>query len=152
MSESKTIDLETIYELSDPLKAKSNICKRELLFNPELYLYLHDHELVEQFRFPHYPLLLGRQTELAMVEEVKAVSLVKKEKSRLGGTILPFPMEGIYGAIQALPTHFTETMPRKAVGVRPFYLLRDFLQYDRSQVWVDEEKNWGVWFWGKHEN
>jgi CRISPR-associated protein Cas5t len=36
--ESKTVDLETIYELSPGLSAKSNVVRREFLYNPELYL------------------------------------------------------------------------------------------------------------------
>lgn len=147
LSRGKTIDLETIYELAEPLKAKTNICKREVLFEPELYLYFEDISLAEAFHSPFYPLLLGRQTELAMVTEVKSITLTKKTKTRLGGTILPFPMEGIYGAIQALPTHFSDSVPRKAVCVRPFYMVDEFLNYDKSELWVDEEKDWGVWFW-----
>lgn len=149
MSKGKAVDLETIYELDEPLKAKANICKREILFEPELYLYLDDANLAESFKFPFYPLLLGRQTELAMVTEIKSINLTKKQRSRLGGTLLPFPMSGVYGPIQALPTHFTGSIPRQAIGVRPFYLVGGFQEYDKSEIWVDDEKNWGIWFWDK---
>jgi len=144
ISKGKAVDLETIYELSEPLRAKSNVCKREVLFEPELYLYVSKPELGEYFRKPHYPLLLGRSTELAMVEDIREMVLEQQSDVRLGCSLLPFPMEGIYGVIQALPTHFTNEIPRKAVGTRPFYLVDRFIQYKRI-VWFDKEKDWGVW-------
>ena len=43
-SEAKSVDLETVYELSPGLSFKSNVVKREFLYNPKLYLYLNDLE------------------------------------------------------------------------------------------------------------
>jgi CRISPR-associated protein Cas5t len=144
-SRCKAVDLETIYELSEPLQAKSNVYRREILFEPELYLYVSNSELAACFHKPYYPLLIGRSTELAMVDEVKEVSLESRVGVRLGCSLLPFPTEGVYGAIQALPTHFTDGIPRKAIGTRPFYLLDTFIQYDKRAVLYDAEKDWGVW-------
>jgi|SRR5581483_6512859 len=146
ISKGKAVDLETIYELSEPLRAKSNVCKREVLFEPELYLYILNSEFAGYFHNPHYPLLIGRSTELAMVKEIKEVELEERSSVRLGYSLLPFPMDGIYGPIQALPTHFTDEIPRKAVDTRPFYLVDRFIQYDRQPVWFDVEKGWGVFF------
>jgi len=143
-SQGKAVDLETIYELSEPLKAKSNICKREMLFEPELFLYLDKLEFASFFRKPYYPLLIGRQTELAMVEEIKEVNLEKRSNVPIGGCVIPFPMDGIYGVIQALPTHFSDDIPRKAVGTRPFYLVDRFIRYDKQPILFDSEKKWGV--------
>ena len=39
-SEAKSIDIETIYELKGMKGNKTNILKREFLYNPKLYLYL----------------------------------------------------------------------------------------------------------------
>ncbi len=143
-SKAKAIDLETIYELSDPLKAKSNVCNREFLFEPELYLYIAREEFAEYFRKPYYPLLLGRSTELAMADQIQEVSLEEQTGVRLGCSLIPFPAEGIYGPLQALPTHFTEEIPRKAAGTRPFYLLDKWIPYNKP-ILTDSEKNWGVW-------
>jgi len=146
-SETKSVDLETIYEISAKyaLQAKSNVVKREFLFNPELYVYLQNKEIAESFRRPHYPLLLGRSTELVFVEDIRETELVFVEgKFTLGGTILPFPpMWPLNGIIQALPTHFSDTFPRKPLGTRPFFLVRDFQRFE-GKGWVDEEKGWGV--------
>jgi len=144
-SEAKAVDLETIYEISakNALQAKSNIVKREFLMNPELYIYFENKEIAESFQRPHYPLLLGRSTELIFVEEIKKIELVfVKGKFILGGTILPFPPI-LNGIIQALPTHFSNTFPREPLGTRPFFLVKDFQKFE-GKGWVDEEKGWGV--------
>lgn len=154
-SKGKAIDLETIYELDDtPLKAITNVVRREILFEPELFLYLNDLGLQEAFEKPHYSLLLGRSTELVSVCNIKIVDLDFKENVRIGGSIFPFPTTGIYGVIQALPTHFTDEIPRRAVGTRPFYMVdTDFSEKQLSKKPIkstipflyDDEKNWGVY-------
>ncbi len=148
-STGKAKDLETIYELDKSLKAKSNVCKRELLFEPSLFLYLDSDEYAEAFKTPHYPLLLGRSTELAMAEDIQKIELREKTGVLIGGTLVPFPMDGIHGTLQALPTHFTDEIPRKATGTRPFYIVDKFIQYDKSTLPYDEQMGWGVWFYGK---
>lgn len=145
-SSGKAVDLETIYELAETLKAKSNVCRRELLFEPNLYLYFDDHAIAATFEKPYYPLLIGRSTELAMVEEIKEIELEERIGVPLGGTVIPFPLEGIFGPLQALPTHFTDEIPRKAVGTRPFYMVDSFISYDKRPMPYDKEKNWGIWF------
>jgi CRISPR-associated protein Cas5t len=143
------VDLETIYELdAPPLTAKSNICKRQILFEPDLYLYLSDKEYAEAFRIPHYPLLMGRSSELAMVEEIKEIFLPEQTDVRLGGTIVPFPSDGVYGPLQALPTHFLNEIPRKARGTRAYYVIKDFIKYSAGSLPYDEEKQWGIWWHG----
>ena len=146
-SAAKAVDLETIYEISGKvaLRAKSNVIKREFLVNPELYIYIENKKIAENFKHPHYPLLLGRSTELAFVEEVKKIELVFIEgRFILGGTILPFPpVWPLNGFIQALPTHFSDTFPRKPLGTRPFFLVKDFQKFE-GKGWIDEEKGWGV--------
>ncbi|MDO8869560.1 MAG: type I-B CRISPR-associated protein Cas5b [Methanobacteriaceae archaeon] len=139
----KAVDLETIYELSD-LKGKSNVIKREFLVNPEIYLYLDDLKYLEYFKRPFYPLLLGRSTDLVTVSDIKEVNLEKKSDVKLGKTILPFGTSGAFGTIQALPTHFSDTIPRKALGTKPFILMNQLFDYD-DECYFDEEMEWGVW-------
>lgn len=144
-SQNKAIDLELIYELSPGLAAKSNVVKREFLFNASLYLYLNNLELEKYFKKPYYPLLLGRSTDLAKVSEIKVIDLKEKENIRLGKTILPLGVKGTYGIVQALPTQFTDSIPRKAIGVKPFILMDNFFIYNEKCLY-DEENNWAVWF------
>ena len=51
---SKSVDLETIYELKGLTGNKSNVAKREFLFNPRLYLYLDNLEFKQYFVFEHF--------------------------------------------------------------------------------------------------
>jgi len=140
----KAEDLETIYELSD-LKGKSNVIKREFLFNPELHLYLDDLKYKKYFKHPFYPLLLGRSSDLINITEIKELELNKQENVKLGKSILPLGLNGAFGTIQALPTHFTDTIPRKTAGTKPFILMDQFFDYP-EECFYDKEMDWGVWF------
>ena len=158
-SSGRAVDLETIYELHDtPLRANTNVVKRELLCNPQLYLYVENQEFAGYFRKPHYPLLLGRSTELAMVVKSETCELEERSGVRVGGSIFPFDMgSGLSGAIQALPTHFSDEIPRRAVGTRPFYIIEtDFGSKSLNKrpmvfngnVLYDAEHDWGVFLHG----
>lgn len=158
-SHGRAVDLEAIYELHDtPLRANTNVVKRELLCDPELFLYVSDLNFINYFRQPHYPLLLGRSTELAMVVKSEPFELEERSNIRIGGSIFPFSAgNGVTGVLQALPTYFTNEIPRRAVGTRPFYLIEtDFsektrnnlpLRYERSLPY-DAENDWGVYLHG----
>jgi CRISPR-associated protein Cas5t len=141
---SKAVDLETIYELSG-LKGKSNVIKREFLVDPKLYLYVDDPSYEKYFKTPHYPLLLGRSTDLVTVSQTKQINLDKMSNVKLGKTILPLGIDGAYGTIQALPTHFTDTIPRKAMGTKPFIMMNQFFNCSQK-CHYDEEMEWGIWF------
>jgi len=142
--QAKATDLETIYEI-EGLHAKSNVANREFLYDNELYLYLDNLDLEEAFHQPHYPILLGRSTELAMIEEVKVVELQEKTDVKVGRTLIPFPTKGFYGALQALPTHFSDEVNRKALGTQPFFIVEDMITVSETPMLFDEEKNWGVY-------
>lgn len=158
-SQAKAVDLEAIYELHDtPLRANTNVVKRELLYEPELFLYVSDVAFAVHFRQPHYPLLLGRSTELAMVVKSAPFELEERSNVRIGGSIFPFSADSrITGILQALPTHFTDEIPRRAVGTRPFCIVEtDFtgkaktkrpINYEGT-IGYDPENDWGVYMHG----
>ncbi len=158
-SKGKAVDLETIYELQDTaLQAKSNVVKREILFEPELFLYLTDLDFADYFKRPAYPLLLGRSTELVMIKKIQEIQLTKNENVRFGGTSFPFnPELKISGKLQALPTHFSDEIPRQAKGTQPFCLVEtDFSgkslnlrpQIFEKEIFYDSELDWGIYFYG----
>lgn len=142
--DAKAVDLETIYELKGLKGNKSNVAKREFLFNPSLYLYTDDLEFKKYFKNPAYPILLGRSSDLAIISEIKEIEMEKKNNVKLGKTILPFSIEGAFGIIQALPTHFSDSIPRKAIGTKPYLLMNQFFDY-YGDCYFDSELNWGVW-------
>ncbi len=147
-SEGRAVDLETIYEFGGGLDAKPNIIKREFLLSPHLYIYTPDIWLKEVFEEPHYPLLLGRSTELATVESIEKIVLKKVTETNYCGTLIPFPNDQISGTLHALPTHFTQDQPRRPQGIRAFLAVTKRNGYV-GDAWEDNDKGWGVYFYGK---
>lgn len=143
-SSGKTVDLETVYESSGKLEAKSNINRREFLVQPQLYLYTPEMWLREAFERPHYPLLLGRSSDLATVKSIKEIQLQNVSETTYQDTLLPFPDAQLFGQVQALPTHFTAEIPRRPCGTRAYYLITERIQYTGNAL-HDPEKNWGVY-------
>ena len=142
--DAKAVDLETVYELKGLKDNKSNVTKREFLFNPSLYLYIDNLDFKKYFKNPTYPMLLGRSSDLAIISEIKEINLEMKNNVKLGKTILPFGTDGAFGIIQALPTHFSDSIPRKAIGTKPYLLMNQFFNYS-GDCYFDSELDWGVW-------
>ncbi|GBC60650.1 type I-B CRISPR-associated protein Cas5 [Desulfonema ishimotonii] len=130
--EGQTIDLETIYQFSvkSPLKTKSNVIRRQILFDTALWLYLEDAEIAERFLTPEFQLLLGRSGDLASVVSVDETELEPEATlDRLRGTVVPMKTVPLGAPIQALPVSFTNEIPRRNMGTRPFFMLEhDFDQ------------------------
>ncbi|KUH32848.1 type I-B CRISPR-associated protein Cas5 [Thermococcus celericrescens] len=118
-SRGKGVDLEKIYALG---KVETDIMKREFHHNAELYLYLPD-EWKEHFKRPRYQLLLGRSSDLAVVEEIKEEVKLEEKEAPLGGTVVPIGL-GLPGMVHALVVEYDySTVPRRAKLVRPFIVL-----------------------------
>jgi CRISPR-associated protein Cas5t len=145
-------DLETIYQFSKSDDAKSNVILREWLCDWQLWLYFKEHRWATLFEEPVFPLVLGRQQELAHVEVqesnvVKEVMLEQASTS-LRGTTVPFPFWEAAGMVMALPLTMSPSLPRQAVGVRPWQLLRESTKITSPDVWHDAEQGHGVYFLG----
>ncbi len=128
----KAVDLETIYQISIHKTKKeqypentaiSNVIQREFLYDCRLFLYLADEELVAYFRQPFYQLLLGRSGDLAGIESIKEVEIKEVKNAKIGGQVVPFNGNYLPGQIQALPTYFTNTIPRKNLGTEPYSVI-----------------------------
>ena len=143
-SNGKAVDLETVYQFSGKLDAKSNINRREFLVQPELYLYTPEIWLKDAFERPRYTLLMGRSSDLATVKSIKEIQLQNVSETTYQDTLLPFPDAQLYGQVQALPTHFTTEIPRRPCGTRPYCLITERIKYT-GNVLHDPEKNWGVY-------
>lgn len=128
--EAKQIDLETIYQIEAHDKGypknatKSNIIKREFLSNNHLILYLQNEELVDYFRLPVYPLLLGRSNDLATVNSIKEVDLKEiGNAEKIKGQIIPLMDNFLPGLIQPLPKYFSNTIPRNNLGTEAYSII-----------------------------
>jgi CRISPR-associated protein Cas5t len=154
-SKGKTVDIETIYELSNSdLQCNTNIVKREILYEPELFLYVSNLDMASCFTNPVHSIVLGRSSDLASIENVNVLSLSEKTGVPCGGSIFPFPTEGISGIIQALPSFFSVDIPRKAMNTKPFCMVEtDFSNKDKfkkpqtskTKLFYDEEHDWGFY-------
>ncbi|MBE6488385.1 MAG: type I-B CRISPR-associated protein Cas5 [Methanosphaera stadtmanae] len=144
--ESKTIDLEQIYEIKALTGNKTNVIKREFLVNPKMYLYINDLDFKKYLESPYYQLLLGRSSDLAMIKDIKTVKLEKKSNVLLGKTILPFGTKGAYGILQALPISFSDEIPRKTLETKPFILMDEYFEYE-DECYYDKQLDKGIWIW-----
>jgi CRISPR-associated protein Cas5t len=131
--EAKTTDLETIYqvELKNTSKGtypsnstKSNVIKREFLFNCKLILYIEDKTIAEYFRKPYYSLVLGRSGDLVNVGTIEEIELTNNPyPENIKGQVIPFNDNFLPGEIQALPKYFTNSVPRKNIGTEPYSVI-----------------------------
>lgn len=126
----KGVDLETIYQIDSNAagkpnnNAKSNVIRREFLFDTKLRLYLTDVQLVNYFRSPSFAIVLGRMNDLATIRRIGQSQLTKIEQAtQLSGQIIPFTGNRLPGQIQALPVYFTNTIPRKNLGTEAFSII-----------------------------
>ncbi len=158
-SEGNARDLEKIYQFAKSSNASSTVIYRDWLTDWRLWLYFTEPIWAENFRSPVFPLTLGRQQELAHVEigsggeTMREVELSRSE-TVLKGTAVPFPapFEGPSGLVMALPTVMSPDLPRRAIGVRPWLLVREDSKVDSPEVWRDGEFNHGVYFVGGTES
>jgi CRISPR-associated protein Cas5t len=146
-------DLETIYQFSKSSSAGSTVVYRDWLTDWRLWLYFTDSSWAENFESPVYPLTLGRQQELAHVEPDASGSVVQEiELSQsdtvLRGTAVHFPFWEAAGLVMALPLVMSPDLPRQAIGVRPWLLVRDTVRLKSPEVWHDSEIGHGVYFLG----
>lgn len=150
----KAQDLETIYQV-DPrfTSIKSNVVTREFLVDNDLWIYTLRTNIAKCFEKPYFPLLLGRSGDLATINSIKEITVQPRTSlSRLKGTIVPFDARlPIAAPIHALPLYFSEEIPRRNVGTKPYFLLSsDYRQnapIEAEGFW-DEERQWEV-YWQK---
>jgi CRISPR-associated protein Cas5t len=123
----KSVDLETIYqiELNDKgipkNQVKSNIIKREFLFDCHLIIYLKDSQLIDFFRKPVFQILLGRSNDMASIDKIEQIELQEINKAnKIRGQIVPFKGNYLPGTLQALPKYFTNTIPRNNIGTEAY--------------------------------
>lgn len=127
--QAKSEDLETIYQVETkngvPKKdVKSNVLRREFLYECRLFIYLKNPELADYFRHPFFQILLGRSNDLATVCDISERELqMRQYASNIRGQIVPFIGNFLPGTIQALPQYFTNTLPRENLGTQPYSII-----------------------------
>lgn len=126
----KSVDLETIYQVAlnnkgVPLnQMKSNVIKREFLFDCRLVLYLTNDKYINSISSPVFQILLGRSNDLATIEKIESVELTEVSNAgKIKGQVIPFVGNYLPGTLQALPKYFTGTIPRSNLGTEPYSVI-----------------------------
>ena len=156
-SRGKAVDLETIYQMAKSLTGiKSNVIRREFLFDNHLILYTDSREIAEAFKSPFYQLLLGRSGDLAQVNTIDMIDIVEQKiLNSLKGTILPFARHSLPALIQALPVCFNDDFPRQSIGTKPYSVLSIEYQhtlavqakgFHDALVIDDKKREWDVYW------
>ncbi len=142
--QAKAVDLETIYQMDKNRRdAKSNVIKREFLFETFLRLYVEDEAIATCFRQPYYPLVLGRMNDLATVDIKSIQKIALQEKTadvQIKGQIVPLLKYRLPGVIQALPKYFSDTIPRQNLGTEPYSVIhhKSNIRGQLKAFWDDE--------------
>ncbi|MCB9139428.1 MAG: CRISPR-associated protein Cas5 [Caldilineaceae bacterium] len=97
------------------LEGNVNPFERDLLFRPQLTLYINRPEWIDAFRSPRYAVVLGRSQDLFTYTSVETVELIQADRAYLEHALLPYEM-----ALQ-IGRGITVTMPR-------------FLDYTRNRT------------------
>jgi CRISPR-associated protein Cas5t len=150
--DSTGIDLETIYQMDGNGRttnntAKSNVIRRQFLFNPRLVIYTLNEVIANYFRQPVYPILLGRMNDLATINSISEVELVTVgEKVEIKGQLIPTFPYYLAGQIQALPEYFTNTFPRKNLGTKSFSIIsyKNAVKSSSIETYHDKELNLNI--------
>jgi len=150
------VDLETIYQIDSNSagkpsnNAKSNVIRREFLFENQLRIYFTDERLASYFYEPAFAILLGRINDLASVQRLGKTRLIKIENaSKILGQVIPFFGNRLPGQIQALPTYFTNTIPRKNLGTEAFSIIPHYAKPLESQLIAFRDEDEASPFFGK---
>ena len=125
-------DVEKIYyHPANGVGEKSNVVFRNQLFFCRLIIYTSDYEIANYFQSPKFPILLGRSSDVATVDEISLIEVTPKKKlDKVTGTIVPF-QKSIHGAtIFSLPVFFfNETkQSRKLLLVDNYFMLDYFIK------------------------
>ena len=147
-SKCKAVDLERVHEYGyksekkPPQRFGTNILQREFLYDCHLTLYLSDTNFAKYLRNPAYTLLLGRQTDLAVVKEITSVNLKWETNVEINNTFVPFDGK-IPGQIVALPSDFTDAAERKPLNVRTYAIITSPQQLPEG--YLDPERGNGIY-------
>ncbi|NYE57763.1 type I-B CRISPR-associated protein Cas5b [Carboxydothermus ferrireducens] len=146
--QARAVDLETAYEIGEKLSFKTNVWRREFLYEPELTLYLTDLNLQSIFKKPVYQLLLGRSQDLAWVAGIDEIELAKVDKTTLKGCLVPAGVQGAVGPLVSLPVIFDGGYPRKRLKTAKFIIIdRECQVRDEKNLYLDPAEGCGVFLY-----
>ena len=104
---------------------KTNVLRRQFLFEPRLTLYLQPGAVAEAFLRPRFPILLGRSQDVAYVESLTQATLEPTEQAEMAGVLLPFPVADprMKSRLMSFPTFYPIAPGRRPRAVKPFHVI-----------------------------
>jgi CRISPR-associated protein Cas5t len=131
-----------IYDEKGPvwLKAqyepKTNVLRRQFLFEPHLTLYIQPGVVAEAFLKPRYPLVLGRSQDVAYVENLTHTALEPVQEAEVAGVLLPFPIADprMKSRLMSFPTFYSVAPGRRPRAVKPFHVIDGLLKNERLSI------------------
>lgn len=134
--EAKFTDYEHLHFFGS--KPKMNPFNRELLFNPQLTLYLDRIDLAEYFFSPRYAVALGRSQDLMSYTSVEVIELEQAEETFFEGTLLPLEISAAIGggAYAVTMPRFIDEHRRPTWG--QYAILRDAVKYPPNDLGFEE--------------
>ncbi len=129
------------------LEGKVNPFRREILFLPEMVLYVNRPGWAEAFRHPRYAVALGRSQDLFTYTDVQVLELQQSDHAYFEHTLAPFSFA------RMTPVGFTVLMPRfldyarnrfptfgRYVVIHRRVHSRDFIRFEGEKApsfWID---------------
>jgi len=137
-------DLEKIHKITDDKSIRSDVIRREILLEPQLTLYV-PAGLGIRFKRSHFPLLLGRSSDLATVVDITYnVELEEVHGECVIGNGLYQRGNVNVGEIKVLPIRFSDTVPRRILAMESYCVVKSPIKAEINVGYVDTSMENGI--------
>lgn len=121
-------------QISKVLEGRVNPFERELLFRPQLTLYINRPDWVNAFRSPRYAVVLGRSQDLFTYTSIDVVELVQSERAYFEHTLAPHEMALQFGrGIAVLMPQFVDYRRNRTPTFNQYVMLSERVHLPREQ-------------------
>lgn len=126
------------------LEGRVNPFERELLFQPELTLYINRPEWADAFRSPCYAVVLGRSQDLFTYTSVDAIELERADRAYFEHTLAPHGMSLQFRrGIAMLMPQFVDYHKNRAPTFKQYVILRERVYLPNGQEQAMQFSNVG---------
>jgi len=145
------------------LEGSINPFKRQMLFKPQITLYINKPEWILAFKSPRYPVILGRSQDLFTYKDVSIIDLRRVPQAYFEHTLAPYKMmlKMGRGYVALMPRYLDYANGRQPKFAR-YVILKERIDYaklihyedqpEENEFWVDptspekDSSHLGLWF------
>ncbi|ORX23345.1 type I-B CRISPR-associated protein Cas5 [Thermoanaerobacterium sp. PSU-2] len=144
----KAWDVETYYKATKrkDTKGESSVWFKNFLYDVELNLYLTDLSFTDYFKKPRYTILLGQSHDLATVEEIKEVDLIKTGKGTISNTAVSVSAKGVSGVPIIMPVKI-DLDTREILNQKPFIIIKRPVSIENDNIYMVKGENKDVYLY-----